>query len=107
MGQKAGVITSIAFLEYIKNPENFVSTYKCPRVPGGQFIGTTRHPRGRHLHDQLARIYLSSRSGAKEHEDFLTRRGLEECAKAVGGTLSVHRQFLVGLNQLFVFSLPG
>jgi 2-polyprenyl-3-methyl-5-hydroxy-6-metoxy-1,4-benzoquinol methylase len=107
MGQKADVITSIAFLEHIKNPEIFVSTYKSLLVPGGKFIGTTPHPRGRHLHDQLARIYLCSRSGAEEHEDFLTRRDLEECAKAVGGTLSVYRQFLAGLNQLFVFSLPG
>jgi 2-polyprenyl-3-methyl-5-hydroxy-6-metoxy-1,4-benzoquinol methylase len=107
MGRKADIITSIAFLEHIKRPEIFVTKYKSLLVPGGKFLGTTPHPRGRHLHDRLARMYLCSRSGADEHEDFLSRHDLEACASAAGGKLTVYRQFLMGLNQLFVFSFPG
>ena len=106
MGQKADIITSIAFLEHIKNPETFVSKYKELLVPGGKFIGTTPHPRGRHLHDRLVRLYLCNRSGAEEHENFLSRDDLEACVRAAGGALFKYRQFLGGLNQMFAFSFP-
>ena len=104
LGEPADYVTCAAFLEHIDDPASLVQAYRGVLRPGGQLIGTTPHPRGRHLHDALARIYLCSRSGAEEHEDFLSKADLERVANRAGGTLVSYETFLMGLNQLFVFS---
>ena len=100
--KKPNYLTCIAFLEHITNPGHFVTTYKRLMGEYGKLIGTTPHPRGRLIHDSLSCVYLCSRHGAEEHEQFLGKEEIENIAACSGGTLSVYRQFLVGLNQLFV-----
>lgn len=99
---KFDVISCAAFLEHISNPTDFLARYTKLLKPGGRVVGTTPHPKGRDLHDNLARIYLCSRSGAAEHENFLSKDDLEHAAKASGGRMIEYKQFLFGLNQVFV-----
>ncbi|MBZ0110961.1 MAG: class I SAM-dependent methyltransferase [Thermoanaerobaculia bacterium] len=101
LDEPPGIITSIAFLEHISDPGAFLTDFRSLLDRQGRWLGTTPHPRGRRLHDSLSRLYLCSRSGAQEHEDFLDRSDLERIAIASGGTLSRHETFLFGLNQLF------
>jgi 2-polyprenyl-3-methyl-5-hydroxy-6-metoxy-1,4-benzoquinol methylase len=103
---KVDVITCAAFLEHITNPTEFLNRYRSLLRPGGRLIGTTPHPRGKTLHNSLAQLYLCSRSGAAEHEDFLSKDDLERIAVASGGKLTEYQQFLFGLNQIFVFEYP-
>jgi 2-polyprenyl-3-methyl-5-hydroxy-6-metoxy-1,4-benzoquinol methylase len=101
LDEPPGIITSIAFLEHIADPGAFLAGFRRLLDRPGHWVGTTPHPRGRRLHDSLSRLYLCSRSGALEHEEFLNRSDLERMASASGGTLSRYRSFLFGLNQLF------
>lgn len=98
------VITLLAFLEHITDRQEFL--LKCSKLltGGGIIIGTTPHPRGRSVHDVLAKVQLCSKKGADEHEDFLDREELSQIATACGGRLSKYDTFLWGLNQLFVIS---
>lgn len=98
----ADVITVAAFLEHIPDPAGFLAKARRLLRPGGSIVGTTPHPRGRSLHDSLARLYLCSRSGAAEHETFLNQSDIARAAVASGGTLSDFDMFLAGLNQVFV-----
>ncbi len=105
--QKPDYITCIAFLEHITNPEHFLSQYCTLLAPNGKIVGTTPHPRGRLLHESLSRIYLCSRQGAEEHEDFLRKEDIKKMALTSHGTLTAYKQFLFGLNQLFVIQYPS
>lgn len=100
---KVDYIAVIAFLEHLKKPARLLKGYMPLLNSGGCIVGTTPHPRGRKVHDTLARMYLCSRAGAEEHEDFLGRAELKEVGKEVGAELIACPQFLWGLNQLFVF----
>ena len=100
--EKPTYITLVAFLEHIKGHASFLAQCKELLDQEGEIVGTTPHPRGRFLHDGLSKLYLCSRSGAEEHEDFLAREDLENIAHAIGGNLKKYRSFLLGLNQLFV-----
>ena len=101
-GKPVDVITCAAFLEHIPDQAEFLRSCRPLLRPGGQLVGTTPHPRGRRVHDNLARIYLCSRAGADDHEDFLSREDLERAAEGAGGRIVAFRTFLFGLNQLFV-----
>ncbi len=98
---KVDYITCIAFLEHIKNPMELLSTYKLLLKRDGLIIGTTPHPRGRTVHEILARIGLLSKEAAHEHEKFLGKKQIEEIASLSGGELVEYHQFLYGMNQLF------
>jgi 2-polyprenyl-3-methyl-5-hydroxy-6-metoxy-1,4-benzoquinol methylase len=104
--ERPDCLTCIAFLEHLSDPGGFVAAYRSLLAKPGKLIGTTPHPRGRSIHESLASIHLCSRHGAEEHEQFLGRTEIESLAAASGGTLSVYRQFLAGLNQLFVIEYP-
>lgn len=104
VGEDVDYITCAAFLEHIDDPAAFLRAYRPLLRESGQVVGTTPHPRGRRLHDTLASVYLCSRSGAAEHERFLSRSDLREIAGSAGGSLERFNTFLFGLNQLFVFS---
>lgn len=103
---KVDYITCVAFLEHIKNPMDLLSTYKALLKNDGLIIGTTPHPRGRIVHEMLSNIGLLSKEAAHEHEKFLGKKQIEEIALLSGGQLVVYKQFLYGMNQLFVIKYP-
>ena len=103
----ADVLVLAAFLEHVRDPAGVVARYVPLLAPGGRVIGSTPHPVGRRVHDSLARLWLCSRDGAREHERFLGRADLEAIARGVGGRLATYRRFLFGLNQLFVIEVPN
>lgn len=96
----ADVVTVLAFLEHVKEPARVLAGLKRILKESGRVIATTPHPVSRKLHDSLARLYLCSRSGATEHEEFLGREELGRVATEAGYALVSYRRFLIGLNQL-------
>jgi 2-polyprenyl-3-methyl-5-hydroxy-6-metoxy-1,4-benzoquinol methylase len=95
-------ITCIAFLEHIAHPAEFLAKFSPLLRKKGRLVGTTPHPRGRIVHDTLAKVGLLSRSAAEEHETFLGEKELLEAGSQSGGKLIVYKTFLFKLNQLFI-----
>jgi SAM-dependent methyltransferase len=104
LGLRADVITMLAFVEHIKNPELILAPLKTLLAPNGKIILTTPHPLGRRLHDGLSRIGICSPSAAAEHEQFLDRQTLENVTSAAGYTTVRYERFLFGLNQIQVIA---
>ena len=100
--EKIDYITCNAFLEHIENPGDFVMRYQSLLEKKGKFIGTTPHPSGKTLHKRLSQIYICSRHGAEEHKDYLERNDIAKIASETNGNLTFFKNFLFGLNQLFV-----
>ncbi|NCC21572.1 MAG: class I SAM-dependent methyltransferase [Alphaproteobacteria bacterium] len=102
---KPDFVLSVAFLEHITTPEAFVGQCLDLLADGERsaFIGTTPHPRGRIVHDTLAKIGLCSQDGAEEHETFLGREALSDIASRTNSRLDHYSKFLFGLNQVFVY----
>ncbi|MEO0797002.1 MAG: class I SAM-dependent methyltransferase [Verrucomicrobiota bacterium] len=96
------VVTMLAFIEHVTEPIHFLKAAKGLLPKGGSVILTTPHPIGRKLHDSLASVYLCSRSGAAEHEDFLDENDLRTLAEDAGFADISYQRFLGGLNQLAV-----
>ncbi|HQC61728.1 MAG TPA: methyltransferase domain-containing protein [Candidatus Marinimicrobia bacterium] len=99
---KVDVVTMLAFIEHIKNPQYLLKQSLLLLKPNGLLIITTPHPIGRKLHDSLAKLYLCSLSGAKEHENFFGQQDLKFLLKQSGYKLLSYERFLMGLNQLII-----
>jgi 2-polyprenyl-3-methyl-5-hydroxy-6-metoxy-1,4-benzoquinol methylase len=102
LGMRADVITMLAFVEHIKNPESILAALKIFLSKNGRIILTTPHPMGRAIHDGLSRLGLCSASAAAEHEQFMDRKSLERVALKAGYTMLHYRRFLFGMNQVVV-----
>ncbi|MBI1302018.1 MAG: methyltransferase domain-containing protein [Alphaproteobacteria bacterium] len=98
-------ITCAAFLEHITDPVGFIGDVLKLFDNSADFkmVGTTPHPRGRLVHDTLASIGLCSQEGADEHETFLNESMLKDVAQKNGLYLTKYKQFLFGMNQLFIY----
>lgn len=98
--RRVDVVTLLAFVEHVKRPEDILASLKDVLKEDGKLILTTPHPVGRNLHDFLARLYLCSRSGAAEHEQFFDESDLKRVCASAGYEWRGYRRFLLGLNQL-------
>jgi hypothetical protein len=67
-------------------------------------IATTPHPHGRLPLEAGAALGLLSPHARDEHETLLDRAALEGAGRAAGLSLVLYRRFLLGMNQLAVFS---
>jgi 2-polyprenyl-3-methyl-5-hydroxy-6-metoxy-1,4-benzoquinol methylase len=101
------VVTLLAFLEHVKEPDEILRQVKRIVKPHGTVVITTPHPIGRTLHDSLARLYLCSRAGAAEHERFLDKNDLVRASEQAGFSVRTYRRFLFGLNQLVELRTNG
>lgn len=98
-------ITSLAVLEHLADPSGFIRSISRFLRRGTSIIGTTPHPRGRSLHDGFAKLGICSAEGAEDHEKFLGYNDLKSMSEECNLDLVLYRQFLAGLNQLFVLSV--
>lgn len=94
-------ITCVAFVEHMDNPASFITQYSKLLENKGTIIGTTPHPCGKLIHESLSKLYLCSRHGAEEHEQFLGKKEIQKLATESDGNLKIYERFLFGLNQIF------
>ncbi len=97
-------ILMLALLEHLREPAAALSRAAVLLSPGGRSLVTTPHPAGRAPLEGGAALGLLSRHAAGEHEDLLSRAGLEAAGAAAGLRLALYRRFLLGLNQAAVFT---
>jgi SAM-dependent methyltransferase len=97
-------ILLLAVLEHVAEPAAVLSRAVTLLSPGGLAIVTTPHPYGRLPLEAGAALGLLSPHARDEHETLLGRFALEEAGRSAGVSLVLYRRFLLGLNQLAVFS---
>lgn len=97
-------ILLLAVLEHVSEPAAVLSRAITLLSPGGRAIVTTPHPLGRLPLEAGAALGLLSPHAQGEHEKLLGRAALEEAGRSAGVSLVLYRRFLLGLNQLAVFS---
>jgi len=97
-------ILLLAVLEHVADPSAILSRLFPLLSPGGRVIVTTPHPIGRLALEAGAALGLLSSHAHEEHEHLLSRKDLEAAGRAAGLPLVSYRRFLLGMNQLAVFS---
>jgi SAM-dependent methyltransferase len=97
-------ILLLAVLEHVADPAAVLSRLSPLLSPEGRIVATTPHPSGRWLLEAGAALGLLSPHARDEHETLLGRDALEEAGRSAGVSLVLYRRFLLGLNQLAVFS---
>jgi 2-polyprenyl-6-hydroxyphenyl methylase/3-demethylubiquinone-9 3-methyltransferase len=97
-------ILLLAVLEHVADPAAILARVSSLLSPGGRLIVTTPHPAGRWALEAGAAAGLLSAHAHDEHEALLGRPELEEAGRSAGVSLTVYRRFLLGMNQLAVFS---
>jgi 2-polyprenyl-3-methyl-5-hydroxy-6-metoxy-1,4-benzoquinol methylase len=98
------VVLLLAVLEHVAKPHRLVARAASLLGPGGRLVVTTPHPLGRLPLETGAALGLLSPHARDEHETLLGRAALEEAGRSAGVSLVLYRRFLLGLNQLAVFS---
>ena len=98
------VVLLLAVLEHVAKPHRLVARAVSLLGPGGRLVVTTPHPLGRLPLETGAALGLLSPYARDEHETLLGRAALEEAGRSAGVSLVLYRRFLLGLNQLAVFS---
>lgn len=103
-GESFDTVVMLAVLEHLPEPGATLGALAGRLAADGRIVGTTPHPAFAGFHAVGARIGLFSCAASEEHERLLDRRRLAQIGRAAGLELSGYRRFLVGANQLFVYS---
>lgn len=99
-------VVALAIIEHVAEPVDFL-TRLGGRLSGSsnaRVVCTTPHPRMDWIHTIGARVGIFSRSASDEHEELLDRGRLDEVGRASGLRLIHYERFLLGANQLAIFS---
>jgi SAM-dependent methyltransferase len=97
-------ILLLAVLEHVADPAAVLSRLSPLLSPDGRLVATTPHPSGRWPLEAGAALGLLSSHAHDEHESLLGREALADAGRAAGLALVLYRRFLLGMNQLAVFS---
>ncbi len=97
-------ILLLAVLEHLSSPAEVLARLSPLLSSSGRLIVTTPHPSGRLFLEAGAALGLLSSHAHEEHEALLDAEALDAAGRGAGLSLVVYRRFLLGMNQLAVFS---
>lgn len=98
-------ILLLAVLEHVPEPAAVLARLSPLLSPSsGRLVATTPHPSGRWPLEAGAALGLLSSHAHDEHETLLGRESLEAAGRSSGLSLIHYRRFLLGMNQLAVYS---
>jgi SAM-dependent methyltransferase len=97
-------ILLLAVLEHVPAPAEVLARLAPLLSSGGRLIATTPHPIGHWPLEAGAALGLLSSHAHDEHETLLGRDALEAAGRSSGLSFILYRRFLLGMNQLAVFS---
>lgn len=101
--EKFDTVVSLAVIEHVSDPVNFLCTLAA-HLEDGYLIVTTPHPSVDWVHSVGAAIGLFSKHADEEHGDLLDRSRLEMVGAQAGLKLNFYSRFLLGANQVAVYS---
>lgn len=97
-------ILLLAVLEHVASPAEVLGRISPLLSPSGRLIVTTPHPSGRRPLEIGAALGLLSVHAHEEHEALLDADALDAAGRDAGLSLVLYHRFLLGMNQLAVFS---
>jgi 2-polyprenyl-3-methyl-5-hydroxy-6-metoxy-1,4-benzoquinol methylase len=97
-------ILLLAVLEHVPDPAVVLARLSPLLSPSGRVVATTPHPSGKWPLEAGAALGLLSAHAHDEHERLLGADELDAAGRGAGLALVVYRRFLLGMNQLAVFS---
>lgn len=99
---KFDTIVSMAVIEHVKKPKEFLVNLSKYTKPNGRIVLTTPHPRGDWMHDLGSKVGLFSSHANEEHEELIDEEKINEIIKDTGLKLEIYNKFLFGVNQLMI-----
>lgn len=99
---KFDTIVSMAVIEHVKNPEEFLKNLSKYLKEGGCIVLTTPHPKADWIHDIGSKIGLFSSHANEEHEELIDEDKIIEIAKNINMKVLRYERFLFGVNQLII-----
>jgi len=104
--EKFDTISLLAVIEHVSDPVallNKLTTYLSANEHA-KLVITTPHPSLEWIHTIGASLGLFSKHANEEHESLLDRNQLVLVGKKAGLKLEIYKRFLLGANQLAIFS---
>jgi len=107
VNQAYDTVVSLAVIEHAADPVSFLKKWaRYLHDSDSRFVLTTPHPRIKKIHEAGSQIGLFSRHGSEEHQQLINSGHFQKITMDAGLQLKVFRKFLIGMNQLFILSLP-
>jgi hypothetical protein len=94
----------LAVIEHLNDPVDFLHTLSKILLDDGRLVITTPHPSVEWIHSVGATIGFFSKHANEEHENLLDRGMLEKFGTQAGLKLEFYSRFLLGANQVAVYS---
>lgn len=101
-GRAFDCVVSLAVIEHMHEPEEFLSQLVNLANNGGRIVISTPNPRFDFLHDYGSALGLFSHDASEEHVSLLDRTALLAMASRLGLRVIQFKRFLMGANQLLV-----
>ena len=106
--QKFDTVISMAVIEHAPDPVDFLKTWSgyLKSEAKSKFVLTTPHPRIEVIHVLGAKLGLFSKHGNEEHKELIDYKSMKFISNKAGLKILTFKKFLLGMNQLFVLSVP-
>ena len=96
------VVTMIAFIEHLDNPEEVLLEAKRVLKKGGRIIITTPMGRAKPFWETLVKLGLTEEKTTEDHKHYFTPQEIERMLKKNGFRMSVSENFEAGMNYIAV-----
>jgi hypothetical protein len=95
-------VVSLAVLEHVENPLDFMFFLKSLLAENGKIVITTPHPHSEAIHSLGSKIGLFSSHAHQEHKKLFDAHNTAELINLADIEIVTGKTFLFGMNQLFV-----
>lgn len=101
-GDTFDIVTSLANLEHLQNPENNLREIRRVLKPSGVLLLTTPSIYGKPVLETLAFFGIISREEIRDHKNYFNKKILTELCSRAGFTSISHRYFQIGMNNFVI-----
>lgn len=101
-GKRFDIVTALAVIEHVKNPESFLKNVRGMLKKGGKVIITTPHKNGKIILEFLSyKLGLISRDEIDDHKNYYDQKTLRDLLKKSGYKILDINSFGLGWLNIF------